>query len=176
MRSLLAYRITLPALLAIGLVMLQSAASFADVGITYSDAVTGVSFAVPAALYVSAASPGVGGRTTQAIFSTFARNLDPKVTRVDLSRELTITAYVVSRAPGEDLRAFLARNVQGSPYVVADMPRLHGIVAQGLFQSGPRKYALVPRGPDHVLVVDAYPAFSSRIGLFDSVLATLAVK
>src|SRR5438128_452690 len=126
MRSPLAYRIALPVLLAAALVVLQSATSLAEVGTTYSDPVTGVSFVVPAALHSSAASPGVGGRTTQAIFSTFARNFDPKVTTIDLTRELTITAYVVSRAPNEDLRAFLARNAQGSPYVVADLPRLHG--------------------------------------------------
>jgi hypothetical protein len=161
---------------AFGLVMAVSVAAFADVGTTYSDAATGVSFTVPASLHAAPASRGVGGRTTQAIFSTFSRNFDPRTTKIDLTRELTITAYVASRGPNEDLRALVARSVHGAPYTVRDLPRLRGIVVQGLFEAGPRAYALIPRDADHVLVVDAFPTYSSRFGLFESVLATLAVK
>jgi hypothetical protein len=93
-----------------------------------------------------------------------------------MTRELSISAYVADRPAGQDLRAFLAANAPGAKYVVTDLPRLGGILATGLFQAGPRKYALIPRDAGHVLIIDAYPTFSSRIGLFDSVLATLAVK
>lgn len=177
LRVLTAHRFTLASIVAVCAVMLGSLTSLAGAGsVTYSDVVTGISFVAPAGLDIAPARAGVSGRTTQAIFTTYRQGFDPKVTRVDLTRELSISAYIADRPAGQDLRTFLATNAQGARYVVADLPRLGGIVATGLFQSGPRKYALIPRDAEHVLIVDAYPTFSSRIGLFDAVLATLVVN
>lgn len=140
---------------------------------TYADAATGVSFQVPAQLFVTPATSVAGGTTTQAIFATYDRS---QTQVVDLSRELVITASVVARQPNEDLHAFAARNLQGSGYSVSDVPRLQGIIIDGTFQTGRRKYLLVPKTADAVLLMDASPTTSSRIGLFDVVLATLQVK
>lgn len=112
------------------------------------------------------------GTTSQATFTTY----DPARTQVDMSQELAITASLTKRLPNEDLRAFAARSTQGASYTTTEYPRLGGIVIEGAFQSGRRKYVLVPRGAETVLMVDAFPTSSSRMSLFDSVLATLQVK
>lgn len=142
---------------------------------TYTDDHTGLSFRAPAGLIVTSSELGVGGRTSQAVFATYRGATNPK-TQVDIRRELVITAYVASRTPNEDLRAWVARNAEGSSYRITALPRANGILLEGLFQAGARKYALFERGPEGVLVVDAYPTFSSRIGLFDGLLASLEVR
>ena len=141
---------------------------------TYVDAATGIAFQAPVGLYVTPAAAGAAGTTTQAIFSTYDRAKTAQ--QIDLTRELVVTASVVGRAPNEDLRAFAARNAQGVTYSVSDMPRLRGIVIEGTFQTGPRKYLLVSKSSETVLIVDAFPTYSSLVTIFDTVLATLQLK
>ena len=139
----------------------------------YEDAVVGIAFTAPAGLVVTHAQPGVDGRTTQAIFRT--AGLQPDRT-VDLANELSISAYIASRATNEDLRAFVARGFAGSYAVSSFSGRNDAIVLDGDGQAGPRRYALIARDPGHVLIIDAFPRYSSRIGLFDQVLGTLEVR
>lgn len=140
--------------------------------VSYTDAATGITFEAPPGLVVTPAMAMPDGTTTQALFTTY----DPARTGIDFSRELSISASVVKRAPNEDMRAFAARSAQGAAYSASDYPRLGGLVIEGTFQTGRRKYLLVPHGPDLVLIVDAFPTSSSRLSLFDSVLATLQMK
>lgn len=141
---------------------------------TYADPVVGVTFRGPSGLHVQAARPGVGGRTTQAIFATYAGATDLQ-TRVDLTRELVITAYIANRLPNEDLRAWASRSTIGAINRITDLRGGTGILVEGSFNAGPRNYAFFARGPDHILVLDAFPAFSSKINIFDGVLASLEV-
>lgn len=162
--------------LALAVVLVAPTGALAQTGdSTYRDAVTGVSFRAPSGLFVVPAREGVAGRTTQAIFSTYRGPDDPNV-RVDLRRHLVITAYVATRMTGEDLRAWAARNAPGAKYTVSELPGRDGIVLDGLFQTGQRRYALIPKSPTLVLVVDAFPTSSSRIGMFDGILASLEVR
>lgn len=173
MRGLAASAFVLITIVAAAVLSGQAVAQASEV--IYRDSVTGLSFRAPAGLAVTPARPGVGGRTTQAIYSTYRGADDPKVS-VDLREHLVITAYVASRLPNEDLRMFAARNAGPAQYTTAALARFNGIVITGSFQTGPRTYALIPRSPDQVLVIDAFPTFSNRIGLFSGVLASLEVK
>ncbi len=141
---------------------------------TYVDAATGIAFQAPVWLYVTPAVAGAAGTTTQAIFSTYDRTKTAQ--QSDPTRELVVTASVVGRAPNEDLHAFAARNAQGATYSVSDMARLRGIVIEGTFQTGPRKYLLVGKSSETVLIVDAVPTYSSLVTIFDTVLARLQLK
>jgi hypothetical protein len=137
---------------------------------TYDDPILGITFLAPAGLVVTRAEPGAEGQTTQAIFNTYS---NPN--GADLSRELSITASIVRKGTNDDLRAFAARGFPGS-YTVIPLAGRNGIVLEGDFQSGPRKFVLIERGPDHVLVISAFPRNSSRIAIFDQLLATLVVR
>jgi hypothetical protein len=74
------------------------------------------------------------------------------------------------------LSTFAARNAQGADYHITELARLKGVRAKRAFQAGPRKYLVVPKTQDSVLILDAFPANSSRIDIFDSILATLELR
>jgi hypothetical protein len=135
--------------------------------VTYQDEATGISFEAPSGLFFTKAEPAFDGQTTQAILTTYA-----DVNRVtDMRNELRLTARIATRGTNEDLRALAARGFPGYPPVMA-LPG-GGLLLDGSGQAGPRKFALFERGPRHVLILDAFPSDSRRIGIFDGVLASL---
>ena len=143
---------------------------------TYDDEVIGISFVGPAGLIVTPAQTAVDGQTTQAIFRTYTqRPPTANASPVDLSHELSMSARIARRGTNEDLRAVATRGLEGS-YTVSVLAGRNWILVEGDFQSGPRKYVLIEHGPDHVLILDAFPRYSSRIAIFDQVLATLVVR
>lgn len=165
----------LVAMIAAGAILSSEASAQASDAI-YSDTATGISFRAPAGLHVTPARIGVGGRTTQAIFATYPGADDPTVRVAAPLQQLVVTAYLATRAPNEDLRAWAAENARNARYTVSDLPGRDGILLDGDFQAGPRKYLLIAKSPTQVLVVDAFPARSARIGIFNALLASLEVR
>ena len=141
--------------------------------VRYDDPVVGISFIAPRGLLVVPAQPGVDGQTSQAIFRTYSE--PPPGQPIDLGNELSIGAWIATRKTNEDLRALVARGFPGS-YTITSLPGRDGLLLDGDGQAGPRRFAVIAHGPDHVLILSAYPPFSSRIALFDQLLATLEVR
>jgi hypothetical protein len=132
-----------------------------------------ITFIGPPGLIVARAQPGLDGRTTQATFSTYVNPTPPR--SIDLINELVITAEIARRGTNADLRELATRNFVGS-YTVTSLVSRKGILLEGDFQSGPRKFVLIERGPDHILLLSAFPRNSSRMAIFDQLLATLVVR
>ena len=129
---------------------------------------TGITFEAPSGLFFTKSGAGFDGQTNQAMtLSTYA---DPnRVT--DMKGEVIVIGRIAIRGTNEDLRALAVRGFPDYPAATA-LPG-GGLLLDGSGQAGPRKYALFEHGPRHVLIIEAFPSDSRRIGIFEGILASL---
>ncbi len=142
---------------------------------TYVDTALGISFTAPANLYYVPArltNSEFLGQTTQATLSTYQIDQPPS----DFRNAFLVTFVAARRETGDlgtiargKLRA--KGTVKSAAALVGGRPAL---VLEGEFANGPRVIALVDAEPTRILVVQAFPTFSSKRQMVDEILKTVS--
>jgi hypothetical protein len=151
-----------------------AAASVSRAPIVRVDPVLGVSFESPADLgYL----PATRTENTTFVLTEKARLSSEASRTFDVTRDFLVELSLVPRDT-DDLHDFAARKISsggagGSDVTVAGSPAYR---MEGAFQNGERIIVLVSIRPGQVLMVQAYPRHSPRIGDLEMILGSLRVR
>lgn len=146
--------------------------------VSYNDAALGVVFVAPRSLnYLPATRTDSAfvGQTTTARLSSYPILTEKRPG--DYRNEILVELSIVVRdaATLDDL----ARGHLSLPATTMTRGTAAGrdmLLLTGTFANGPREMALIPLDTKRVLLVQAFPAYSTRIAVFHQVLASLALR
>jgi hypothetical protein len=153
-----------------------SAASDVD---TYNDNALGVAFLAPRGLnYIQAqrTDSAFAGQTTTARLSSYPILTAKRPT--DYTNQILVELSVAQR-DGRTLEDIAAKRLTQLGPVTSSHAVVGGreaLLLTGTFGNGPRTFALVPLDAYRILVIQAFPSYSTRIGVFAQVLNTLAIS